>query len=101
MLKGSGQKLRPYLSFDFHVFIRILGNVIFYVTPGSGIKTGRRLFPSCGLSGIRGIDGHMIREKLEPAMAVRCIGEDLTLLNIPVHHAQILPGHCWRPPDLG
>ena len=38
---------------------------------------------------------------MEPTMAVRRIREDLTLLDILIHHAKILLGHCWRPPDLG
>ena len=33
--------------------------------------------------------------------SVRRIREDLALLDIPVAQATILPGHGWRPPDIG
>ena len=39
------------------------------------------------------------REGVNPAFSVRRVKEDLALLDIPLPHAAILPGHGWRSPE--
>ena len=41
------------------------------------------------------------KEHTDPAQSVRRIREDLAVLEIPCVDASILPGHGWRPPELG
>jgi hypothetical protein len=38
---------------------------------------------------------------LDPAIFLKSVRESLVLLDIPVQHAKILPGHGWRPPEVG
>ena len=37
------------------------------------------------------------QEKLDPSSSVRCIKEDLAILDIPRQDLKILPGYGWRP----
>lgn len=38
-------------------------------------------------------------DKLDPANSVRLTREALALLDIPLQHVNVLPGHGWRPPE--
>jgi hypothetical protein len=38
---------------------------------------------------------------LDPAIFLKSVRESLVLLDIPVQHAKILPGHGWRLPEVG
>lgn len=39
------------------------------------------------------------RDSLDPTRSMKMIIETLSLLEIPQHHARILRGHGWRPPE--
>ncbi|XBJ19135.1 hypothetical protein VPH35_010158 [Triticum aestivum] len=40
-------------------------------------------------------------DQLDPFVLVQRIKEDLVVLDIPLSHASVLPGHGWTPPEIG
>lgn len=95
MPEDFGRKRASFWISNFRGFTHQLGPLIFYVNQGSQREKDQQSSLWCGPFGLPAIDGH----KLDPANSVRLTREALALLDIPLQHAIVLPGHGWRPPE--